>query len=460
MSTAASRTFERAKAGHGARRPATGEKVQTIREMKPQDAAAEPWTEAPLGDAILTLEGHPERLLDSETPAPHALGNVVRLGIGQALGGANSVIVFATGALVGNTLAPSKALATLPISVFVVGMAAGTLPAGAIARRYGRRAAFLTGSTCGLLTGLTAAAAVLLGFFALFCFAMLLGGAYASVVLSFRFAAADCVRPAQQPRALSIVMAGGIVAGVLGPQLVTHTMGLWPPYVFVATYVAQAGLAVLCAAVLAGVKIPKPGSAERLGGRPLGLIARQPRFIAAVACGAVSYLLMNFIMTSAPLAMKLCGLSIGASNTGLQWHVIAMYAPSFFTGALIARFGAARIVAIGLLLIAASAVVGLMGLTAGHFWGTLILLGAGWNFGFVGASAMILECHKPEERTKVQSFNDFLVFGLMVLGSFASGGILTEYGWTFVCWITFPPIIAVALLLSVLGSFHSRTQPA
>jgi MFS family permease len=381
--------------------------------------------------------------------------NVLRLAIGQALGGANSTIVFATAAIVGHTLASDKALATLPISVFVVGMAACTLPAGAIARRHGRRAAFLFGTGCGVAVGVLSGIAVLLGSFALFCAAMLFGGAYAAVVLSLRFAAADCVPPARRARALSTVMAGGIVAGVLGPQLVTLTMDWWAPYLFAATYFAQAGVAVLAGIARAGVDLPRPTADERAdGGRPLALIARQPRFVAAVSCGVVSYLLMNFVMTSAPLAMRLCGLSQESSNLGLQWHVIAMYGPSFFTGGLIARFGAPRVVMAGLALTAAAAAMGLTGITVAHFWGTLVLLGLGWNFGFIGASALVLECHRPEERTKVQSFNDFLVFGVMVVGSFASGGLLTSYGWEAVCWVVFPPLVLVAAVLAATGAFR------
>ncbi len=385
--------------------------------------------------------------------------NVLRLAIGQALGGANSTMVFATAAIVGNTLAPDKALATLPISVFVVGMAASTLPAGAIARRYGRGAAFLFGTGCGGAVGVLSGVAVLLGSFALFCAAMLFGGAYAAVVLTLRFAAADCVPPAQRARALSIVMAGGIVAGVLGPQLVTLTMDWWAPYLFAATYFAQAGLAVVAGIVLAGVGLPRPTATEQAGGgRPLALIARQPRFVAAITCGIVSYLLMNFVMTSAPLAMRLCGLSQASSNLGLQWHVIAMYGPSFFTGGLIARFGAPRVVMAGLALIAAAAATGLSGIGVLHFWSMLVLLGLGWNFGFIGASALVLECHRPEERTRVQSLNDFLVFGVMVVGSFASGGLLTSYGWEMVCWVVFPPLVLAVVALAATGVFR-RTAP-
>lgn len=374
-------------------------------------------------------------------------GNVLRLAIAQALAGANSTVVYATGAVIGNTLAPSNALATLPISLFVVGMAASTLPAGAIAQRHGRRAAFLTGTGCGVLTGLMATFAVLLGSFWLFCLATFLGGIYAAVVLSFRFAAADCVPQERRPLALSAVMAGGVFAGIIGPQLVIHTMNLWQPYTFAATYLAQAAVAALSAVILLGVRLPMPTAEEIAGGRALGAIARQPRFITAVICGVVSYLLMNFLMTAAPLAMQLCGLSQEASNLGIQWHVIVMYAPSFFTGRLITRFGAPRVVAAGFGLTAVSAAVGLMGVDVLHFWLSLILLGVGWNFGFVGASALVLECHRPEEKSRVQSLNDFVVFGTMVVGSFLSGGLLTTYGWNTILWLSFVPLgVAVAAL--------------
>ncbi len=385
----------------------------------------------------------------------HERGNVARLTIAQALAGANSVVVFATGAIVGHMLAPSPALATLPVSVFVVGMAACTLPAGAIAQRHGRRAAFLIGTGCGVLTGLIAALAVVWSSFWMFSVATFFGGAYAAVVLSFRFAAADCVPPERRASALSFVMAGGVFAGVIGPQLVTYTMYLWMPYMFAATYLAQAAVAALSALVLIGVRLPGPTAAEAAGGRPLGVIARQPRFITAVICGVVSYLLMNFLMTSAPLAMQICGLSQESSNLGLQWHVIAMYAPSFFTGRLITRFGAPAVVLAGLVLTGASAAVGLLGVDVAHFWLTLILLGVGWNFGFVGASAMVLECHKPEEKARVQSFNDFVVFGTMAIGSFLSGGLLSAYGWNAVLWLSFVPL-ALALLTLAWNSVSRR----
>jgi MFS family permease len=397
---------------------------------------------------------------DAATTAPADFqqferGNILRLATVQALAGANATVIYATGAIIGNMLAPDKALATLPISIFVVGMAACTLPAGAIAQRHGRRATFLAGTGCGVLVGLLSALAIVLGAFWLFCVATFFGGAYAAVVLSFRFAAADCAPPERRPRALSAVMAGGVFAGVIGPQLVTHTMHLWMPHLFAATYLAQAGVAALSALILLGVRLPRPTAAEAARGRPLAEIVRQPRFVTAVVCGVITYLLMNFLMTAAPLAMQMCGLSQESSNLGLQWHVIAMYGPSFFTGSLITRFGAWRVVAAGLLLTAAAALAGLAGVDVAHFWLALTLLGLGWNFGFVGASAMVLECHRPEERARVQSFNDFVVFGTMAVGSFLSGGLLTAYGWSTVLQLSFVPLaVAVAAL-----AIASATQP-
>ncbi|MFT3803632.1 MAG: MFS transporter [Burkholderiaceae bacterium] len=393
----------------------------------------------------------PASTIDSPALLPERVqrGNIWRLSIAQALAGANSVVVYATGAIVGDKLAPTPILATLPISIFVVGMAACILPAGAIARRHGRRAAFLAGTGAGVLTGLLAMLAVIIGSFWLFCLATFFGGGYAAVVLTFRFAAADGVAPSRRARALSLVMAGGVVAGVIGTQLVTLTMDLWPRHQFAASFLVQGLVAAISAFILLGVRLPMPTAEEKAGGRPLSMIARQPRFVAAAISGAVSYMLMNFLMTAAPLAMHLCGHSQESANLGLQWHVIAMYAPSFFTGSLITRFGAGRVATAGLLLTGLSAAVGLAGIDVAHFWGTLVLLGLGWNFGFLGASALVLECHRPEEKTRVQSLNDFIVFGLMAVGSFSSGGLLSAYGWDTVLWVSFVPLALAVVALAM-----------
>ncbi|MGI4806649.1 MAG: MFS transporter, partial [Janthinobacterium lividum] len=380
-----------------------------------------------------------------------------RLAAAQALAGANATVIFATAAIIGASIAPEPGLATLPISVFVCGMAAGTLPTGAIARRFGRRTAFITGSGIGCIAGLIATAALLAGSFTLYCVATFLAGLYGSVVQSFRFAAADGASPGFRARALSWVMVGGVFSGVLGPQLVTWTMTLWQPYLFAASYLAQAAVALIAMAVLAGVDLPRPVRAADAG-RPLGTIIRQPRFIVAALCGVVTYTLMNLVMTSAPLAMRLCGLPLSASNATIQWHVVAMYGPSFFTGTLIARFGAQRVVAAGLTLLAAAAVCGLAGVELANFTVGLILLGIGWNFGFVGASSLVLETHRPEERTRVQSFNDFLVFGTMAIGSFSSGQLLVLYGWASVNWVVFPPVAVGLGALALSRLMRGRAQ--
>jgi MFS family permease len=384
-----------------------------------------------------------------------ARSNVVRLAAAQALTGANSAVIFATGSIAGATLAPSISLATVPLSMYVVGLAAGTLPTGAISRACGRRVTFIVGTGRGVLTGLLGAFAILRGSFVLFCGATFLGGLYGAVSQSYRFAAADGASAAFRPKAVSWVMAGGVFAGVLGPQLVQWTMDIWPPYLFAFSFVVQAVVALIAMAVLAGVDAPKPAPSDLHGGRPLLEIVRQPRFIAAAFCGIVSHPMMNLVMTSAPLAMKICGLSVSDSNFGIQWHIVAMYGPSFFTGSLIARFGAPRIVALGLSLEAAGAIIGLSGITAMHFWATLIVLGVGWNFSFVGASALVLETHRPQERIKVQAFNDFLVFGMMAVGSFSSGQLLAHYGWSAVNMVVFPPVL-LGLAVLVAASFAKR----
>src|SRR5580704_16762016 len=386
-----------------------------------------------------------------------ARSNVVRLAAAQALTGANSAVIFATGSIVGATLAPDISLATVPLSMYVLGLAAGTLPTGAISRGYGRRTAFMIGTFCGMLTGLLGAFAILHASFALFCCATFLGGLYGAVSQSYRFAAADGASAAFRPKALSWVMAGGVFAGVFGPQLVQWTMDFWPPYLFAFSFVAQAVVALVAMAILAGVDAPTPAPADLHGGRPLAEIARQPRFIAAAICGIVSYPMMNLVMTSAPLAMKICGLSVSDSNFGIQWHIVAMYGPSFFTGALIARFGAPKVVAVGLLLEAGAATIGLSGITALHFWATLIVLGVGWNFSFVGASALVLETHRPQERNKVQAFNDFLIFGTMAVGSFSSGQLLANYGWSAVNMVVYPPVL-LGLTVLTLASFARRRR--
>lgn len=398
--------------------------------------------------------------ITAETHDPHRVrSNVARLAVAQALTGANNAVVFATAAIVGASLAPSLSLATLPVTIFVLGMATGTLPTGWVSRTYGRRVAFLIGAGFGALCGALAAIAIVLKSFPLFCAATFCGGLYGSVSQSYRFAAADGASEAFRPKAISWVLAGGVFAGVLGPQLVQWTMDFWAPHLFAASFVVQAVVALVAMAVLSTVHAPRPQTTDIHRGRPLSAIIGQPDFIAAALCGTVAYTMMNLVMTSAPLAMQLCGLPISDSNFGIQWHIVAMYGPSFFTGSLIARYGAPVIVAIGLALEATAAAIGMSGITPMHFWVMLIVLGVGWNFGFIGASALVLQTHRPEERNKVQAFNDFLVFGMMAVGSFASGQLLADFGWNTVNAVVFPPV-AVALICLGFAYLTRRRAPA
>ena len=247
-------------------------------------------------------------------------------------------------------------------------------------------------------------------------------------------------------------MAGGMFSAFVGPQLVIFTKDLWQPFLFAASYVAQAGVAVLSGLVLLATRIPRPPQASRRmsDGRPLAEFFRQPRLIVAVVCGVASYSMMNLVMTSAPVAMLDCHLTHDDAILGLQWHVVGMFAPSFFTGALIARFGTDRVAGVGLAIIATGALIALAGISLWNFWAALILLGVGWNFAFVGATALVTQCHRPNERNKVQAVNDFLVFGSMAIGSFASGKLLASYGWDMVAEMVLPSVgIAGVLLIAV-----------
>ena len=381
--------------------------------------------------------------LAKRTAVHHALA--------QALGGASASIVITTGSLVGYMmLDEDKALATVPVSAMVLGTAFGTIPAGIIMRRFGRRAGFMGSALVGVASGLLAAYAVLLNHFLLFSFACGLGGFAGAFVQQYRFAAADTASDAFKPKAISWVLAGGVLAGVVGPQTVIATKDMFAPILFAGTYVAQAGLALIAMFLLAFIKIPKPPrqSHKQAGGRPLGQIMKQPRFIVAAACGICSYALMSLVMTATPLAMIGCGLSETDAALGIQWHVLAMFGPSFFTGSLIARFGKERIVSIGLALLAGCAVVALMGLELAHFWTALILLGLGWNFGFIGATAMLTDTYRPEERNLVQAVNDFLVFGFVAAASFSSGALLNAFGWATVNILVFPfVVLCIGLLI-------------
>jgi len=387
-----------------------------------------------------------------------AARNAVVLAVAQALAGGNNTVTVATTGIIGATLAPDPALATLPISIMVLGMWMGTLPVGMLAKACGRRFALQTGSTFGALSGLISCAAVLRGSFWLLLVGTLCGGLYAAAHQSYRFAATDTASPQFRPKAVAWVLAGGIFAAVIGSQLVIFTKDAWPPYLFAGTFLAQSACAVVAAGVLMFLKIPRPAVSHSFrDGRPLSVIVLQPKFIVAVVCGLASYSMMNMEMTSAPLAMVQCNHSVGEAALGIQWHVIGMYAPSFITGSLMARFGVRPMMASGLAIILVAATINLFGIELWNFWIGLTLLGVGWNFAFIGATTLVTECHDPHERNKVQAFNDFLVFGSMAIASFSSGALLSRFGWTTVNEMVFPVILIAAFFLA-WGSLVRRPE--
>ncbi len=376
--------------------------------------------------------------------------NAVVLAVAMALGGSSPAIVVSLGGLVGQALASNKELATLPVSLLNLGLALGTIPAAMLMRKSGRRIGYIVGAGLGLFGGCIAALGIASYSFVLFCIGTLIIGSYGSFNQSYRFAATDAASEAFKPRAISWVMTGGLVAGVVGPQTVIWTRDLVQAAPFAGAFLGQAALAFLSMIAVSFLR-PAPvsiASTTAGGGRPLLEIVRQPRFIVAAVTGLVSYSLMTFMMTAAPLAMIGCGHSVGAAALGIQWHILAMFGPSFFTGRLIARFGKGRVTGAGLVLIALSAVIGLSGITVAHFWTTLILLGLGWNFGFIGATALVTDCYRPEERAKVQAANDFLIFGSVALASFSSGKLLSAGGWESVNWLVFPPVVIALVLLA------------
>lgn len=379
----------------------------------------------------------------------------------QALGGANPALVVALGGLIGQQLASNPENATIPVSLFNLGMALGILPAAFFMRRMGRRNAYFLGSILGIAGGLTAYSGISHKSFFIFCLGTILAGFYSSYVQNYRFAAADSVGPQWRPKAISWVMLGGLVAAVLATQLIMFTQDLIPSTPFAATFLAQAALAALAIPLISLVRadvihqVPIKTDSTKSIGRPLLQIIKNPKFLVALLTGMVSYSLMSFMMTASPMAMINTGHSLRDSTLGIQWHILAMFSPSFVTPILIRRFGKITIALSGILLIGVASLAALSGLSVGHFWASLILLGIGWNFSFIGATALVTDCYQPEETSRVQAFNDFFVFGSVAVSSFSSGQMLALKGWHGLNLWTFPIIGMTAIALTWLW-FHER----
>ncbi len=366
-----------------------------------------------------------------------------------------SVMVFAVVALAGTMLAPSPELATLPLGIHFVSMMAATVPASLVMGRLGRRVGFTLGQAIGLGGALLSAWALLSGSFWVLVAAAIPIGIHNSVFQYLRFAAADTASPEFRPKAISYVMAGGVVAGLLGPELAKRTAELLSPVMFAGSYLALAGLCVLNIIALQAVRIPRPAQlARHQTGRGLAEISRQPVFVVAALSGMIGYGVMNLVMVATPLAMVGCGFTFSDSTEIIRWHVLGMFVPSFFTGSLIRRFGVLRIIAAGAVLLTLSLSINLSGTAFANFWGALLLLGIGWNFMFIGGTTLLGECHRPEERSKTQALNDLLVFSTTAVTSFASGAVQSALGWQAVNALSLAPVLLA--LGAVIWLIRSR----
>ena len=365
--------------------------------------------------------------------------NVTVLVLAQAILGSQMPMIFTIGGLAGQTLAPNPCYATLPISLIVLGSMLAANPLSMIMQRYGRRVGFFVGALGGALGGAVGAYGLYLHSFEVFLIGSLLTGIYMSAQGFYRFAAADTASEAFRPKAISYVMAGGLASALIGPQLVKVTaQSMVVP--FMGTYLAIIVINVLGSAVFLALNIPKPEtlSADAPIGRSRWEIMKTPTVAVAMICAMVSYALMNLVMTSTPLAVVGCGFEQNTAADVVSAHVLAMFIPSFFTGHLIARFGTTKIVAAGLFILACAGAVALQGVNVENFFLALILLGVGWNFGFIGATTMLASAHNPEEKGIVQGMNDFFVFGGVTVASLSSGGLMNcsggspVEGWTAV----------------------------
>ena len=356
--------------------------------------------------------------------------NVAVLATCQALLFTNNAILITVNALAGYALATDKSLATLPVTAYFIGSALAALPLSLLMKHRGRRAGFTLGAVFAVVGSLTCAAALYTTSFWLLCLGMLVFGAYFAAGQYYRFAAADSVPADFKSTAISLVLAGGIVGGFMGPEMSKLTLDLVAGYPYAGAYYSLIGLALAAILVLRWLEIPALPEADREdAGRPLAVIARQPAFIVAVLCGIVSYGVMTLLMTATPLAMIACKHPFGDAAFVIQWHLVGMFAPSFVTGMLIRRWGLTTIMLTGVVLNFMSVAVALAGVEVMHFWLALLVLGVGWNFMFVGATTLLTESHTPAERAKVQGVNDSAIFITMVVSSLSSGALFTLQGW-------------------------------
>ena len=374
--------------------------------------------------------------------------DILLLACCQALLLVNNSGLITMNGLVGYSLTEVKTLATLGVTTYVIGSALSTMPLSMWMARVGRRRGFMTGALVNVVGCAIGSYALWLHSFALYCVATSIIGVYNAVGLQYRFAAAEVASTGDRARAISLVLAGGIAGGFVGPQAVRLARDAFPTP-FLGSFAILACVALVALAVQSQVHVPKPTPAERqASGRPMRTVLRQPVFIVAVLAGSLGYGLMNLLMTATPIAMDICGLPFASAALVIQWHVCGMYAPGFFTGSLIRRFGVLNVILLGLAMMASCVAIALSGIAVGNFLLALALLGIGWNFMYIGGTTLLTESYQPGEKARVQGINDFVVFGVMGLSSFSSGAMVSRAGWEAMneAVLPFLALIAAAVL--------------
>ncbi len=387
--------------------------------------------------------------------------NVLILAACQTLYMSGTSLMITTSPLIGQNLAPDPQWATLPLAAHHCGVMAATIPASQIMRVIGRRPGFMMATLFGMAGASIAGLAILEAWFWVFCLGVFVVGWFNGFAVFYRFAAADISPPEFRPKAISWVLTGGLFAAVLGPQLANLTKEWIEPVLFAGSYFALIGVYILNLILVSFVRIPPLTAAERAtSGRPLLQILAQPKCMVAVITAFVAYGVMSLLMTSTPLAMAGCGFAFSDSSLVISAHIIGMFAPSFFTGNLISRFGTLRIMLVGVLINVICVAVDLAGLHFLNFAVGLFLLGVGWNFMFIGATTLLTETHEPSERAKIQGFNDFLIFGTITVAAVSSGNLLHYFGWTMVNYGVLPFLCLVLLMVIWLVRSEARKVAA
>ena len=374
--------------------------------------------------------------------------NVLLLATSQALMLSAVVMSMALAAILGNTLAPDKSLATLPVALMVIGTALTSLPAALLMRRVGRRPGFLLGTLLGVSGSLVSALALREASFAGFAVGHLLLGAYQGFGNYYRFAAVEATDPAHGSRAISLVVAGGVVAAFLGPQLAQWGREWLSGGLFVGAYIAQGALSLAAFALLAQLSLPQVQVTHEGAARPLTEILAQPALRTSILGTAVGYAVMIMVMTATPLAMLGCGLTRSDVTPVIQWHVVGMFAPSFITGNLIKRWGTLRIMQSGFVLLLMHVVLSLTGNEFLNFLSALICLGVGWNFAFIGGTALLTQTYRPVEQLKVQAVNEFAIFGLVAFATLSAGWLYNRFGWIALN-LAVLPLLVIALIVAI-----------